>query len=85
MRIWDIRPYAPTERCVKVFTGVQHNFEKVSIFYFKPLIKCHKGNKVGMLLSSIAFRHNHVILALVQESNDYAIEVFAYGHFQREI
>ncbi|KAK9885235.1 hypothetical protein WA026_010738 [Henosepilachna vigintioctopunctata] len=28
MRIWDIRPYAPTERCVKVFSGHQHNFEK---------------------------------------------------------
>ncbi|XP_065063671.1 U5 small nuclear ribonucleoprotein 40 kDa protein-like isoform X2 [Rhopilema esculentum] len=33
VRIWDIRPYAPTERCVKVFTGVQHNFEK-------NLLKC---------------------------------------------
>lgn len=28
LRIWDIRPYAPQERCVKVFTGHQHNFEK---------------------------------------------------------
>ncbi|EAA05903.3 AGAP009506-PA [Anopheles gambiae str. PEST] len=28
LRIWDIRPYVPAERCVKVFTGHQHNFEK---------------------------------------------------------
>lgn len=28
LRIWDIRPYAPGERCVKIFTGNQHNFEK---------------------------------------------------------
>lgn len=28
LRIWDVRPYAPAERCVKVFTGHQHNFEK---------------------------------------------------------
>ncbi|RZB40011.1 WD40 domain containing protein [Asbolus verrucosus] len=28
LRIWDVRPYAPQERCVKVFTGHQHNFEK---------------------------------------------------------
>ncbi|XP_052870331.1 U5 small nuclear ribonucleoprotein 40 kDa protein isoform X1 [Anopheles cruzii] len=28
LRIWDIRPYVPGERCVKVFTGHQHNFEK---------------------------------------------------------
>ncbi|KAH7728244.1 Biotin/lipoate A/B protein ligase family protein [Aphelenchoides avenae] len=27
-RIWDVRPYAPEQRCVKVFTGHQHNFEK---------------------------------------------------------
>lgn len=28
LRIWDIRPYAPVERCVKIFNGHQHNFEK---------------------------------------------------------
>jgi Prp8 binding protein len=28
LRVWDIRPYAPQERCVKIFTGHQHNFEK---------------------------------------------------------
>ncbi|XP_055386283.1 U5 small nuclear ribonucleoprotein 40 kDa protein [Condylostylus longicornis] len=28
LRIWDIRPYAPAERCVKIFGGHQHNFEK---------------------------------------------------------
>ena len=28
LRIWDIRPYVPAERCVKIFTGSQHNFEK---------------------------------------------------------
>lgn len=28
LRVWDIRPYAPADRCVKIFTGHQHNFEK---------------------------------------------------------
>lgn len=28
LRIWDVRPYAPPERCVKIFSGHQHNFEK---------------------------------------------------------
>eukprot|EP01136_Pigoraptor_vietnamica_P020262 Opistho-1_new@68906 len=28
VRIWDVRPYAPEQRCVKVFEGAQHNFEK---------------------------------------------------------
>ncbi|XP_072028247.1 U5 small nuclear ribonucleoprotein 40 kDa protein-like [Amphiura filiformis] len=28
VRIWDVRPFAPAERCVKLFQGAQHNFEK---------------------------------------------------------
>jgi len=28
LRVWDIRPYAPIQRCVKIFTGAQHNFEQ---------------------------------------------------------
>lgn len=28
MRSWDIRPFAPENRCVRVFTGHQHGFEK---------------------------------------------------------
>lgn len=31
LRIWDVRAFAPQERCVKIFAGHQHNFEKVSI------------------------------------------------------
>eukprot|EP00475_Leptophrys_vorax_P022786 TRINITY_DN31000_c0_g1_i1.p1 TRINITY_DN31000_c0_g1~~TRINITY_DN31000_c0_g1_i1.p1 ORF type:complete len:401 (-),score=21.23 TRINITY_DN31000_c0_g1_i1:115-1317(-) len=33
LRIWDLRPYAPQNRCVKVFTGHQHSVEK-------NLLKC---------------------------------------------
>lgn len=32
VRIWDVRPFAPQERCVKIFQGHQHNFENVTIF-----------------------------------------------------
>ncbi|XP_013413134.2 U5 small nuclear ribonucleoprotein 40 kDa protein [Lingula anatina] len=28
VRVWDVRPFAPQERCVKIFTGNQHTFEK---------------------------------------------------------
>ena len=28
VRIWDVRPFAPQERCVKIFQGNQHTFEK---------------------------------------------------------
>jgi len=28
LRIWDVRPFCTGERCVKVFTGHQHNYEK---------------------------------------------------------
>ncbi|KAL3565665.1 hypothetical protein D5086_033711 [Populus alba] len=40
--IWDMRPYAPQNRCVKIFEGHQHNFEK-------NLLKCSwspDGSKV---------------------------------------
>jgi len=43
VRIWDIRPYVPFQRCVKIFQGVQHNFEK-------NLLKCSwspDGSKVS--------------------------------------
>ena len=42
LRVWDMRPYAPANRCTKVFTGHQHNFEK-------NLLKCDwspDGSKV---------------------------------------
>ncbi|KAG1347041.1 U5 small nuclear ribonucleoprotein 40 kDa protein [Cocos nucifera] len=42
LRIWDMRPYAPQNRCVKIFAGHQHNFEK-------NLLKCSwspDGSKV---------------------------------------
>ncbi|CAG9466312.1 unnamed protein product [Pedinophyceae sp. YPF-701] len=28
LRMWDMRPYAPKNRCVKIFSGHQHSFEK---------------------------------------------------------
>ncbi|MGH0137055.1 UNVERIFIED_CONTAM: hypothetical protein FKN15_028225 [Acipenser sinensis] len=28
VRIWDVRPFAPKERCLKIFQGSIHNFEK---------------------------------------------------------
>lgn len=35
VRIWDVRPFAPKERCVKIFQGNVHNFEKVSVLEAK--------------------------------------------------
>ena len=29
LRMWDMRPYAPANRCVKVFAGHTHSFEQV--------------------------------------------------------
>jgi len=40
--IWDIRPFAPQDRCIKTLSGHQHNFEK-------NLLKCNwstDGSKV---------------------------------------
>lgn len=33
MRIWDVRPYAPQERCVKVFTGKCWKFWLKKLFF----------------------------------------------------
>lgn len=33
LRVWDLRPYAPQNRCLKIFTGHQHSVEK-------NLLKC---------------------------------------------
>jgi Prp8 binding protein len=33
LRCWDVKPYASADRCVKVFLGAQHNYEKA-------LLKC---------------------------------------------
>lgn len=29
LRVWDVRPFVTTDRCVKIITGHKHNFEKV--------------------------------------------------------
>ena len=42
VRMWDVRPFAPANRCLKAFVGAQHNFEK-------NLIRCcwsPQGTKV---------------------------------------
>jgi len=31
LRVWDIRPFAPQERCIKMMVGHAHNFEKVNL------------------------------------------------------
>lgn len=38
LRVWDIRPYAPQERCVKMFAGHTHNFEKVINNHTSPAV-----------------------------------------------
>jgi len=41
--VWDVRPYAPQQRCVKIFQGHEHNIEK-------NLLKCSwspDGSKVS--------------------------------------
>ena len=34
LRCWDVKPYASGDRCVKVFLGAQHSYER-------GLIKCN--------------------------------------------
>ncbi|KAB0795078.1 hypothetical protein PPYR_11917 [Photinus pyralis] len=53
LRIWDIRPYAPQERCVKVFTGHLHNFEK-------NLVRCSWSADGSKVSSGSADRYMYI-------------------------
>eukprot|EP00877_Chromochloris_zofingiensis_P009724 jgi/Chrzof1/5004/Cz15g08070.t1 len=49
LRMWDMRPYAPQNRCVKVFTGHQHSFEK-------NLLRCDWSSDGAMVTAGSADR-----------------------------
>jgi len=44
LRVWDVRPFAPLQRCVKIFQGAQHNFEQ-------NLLKCNWSSN-GLLVGA---------------------------------
>ncbi|XP_074593874.1 U5 small nuclear ribonucleoprotein 40 kDa protein-like [Brevipalpus obovatus] len=53
LRIWDIRPFAPQERCTKVFQGHQHNFEK-------NLLRCSWSPDGTKISAGSADRHVYI-------------------------
>jgi len=53
LRIWDVRPYAPTDRCIKIFTGAVHNFEK-------NLLRCNWSPDGGRITTGSADRFVYV-------------------------
>jgi Prp8 binding protein len=53
LRVWDVRPYAPAERCVKVLTGAVHNFEKV-------LLRCAWSPDGTKVTAGSADRNVHI-------------------------
>lgn len=53
LRIWDMRPYAPQNRCVKIFTGHQHSLEK-------NLLKCDWSPDGSKVTSGSADRMVHI-------------------------
>jgi len=53
LRIWDIRPFAPVQRCIKVFYGASNNFEN-------SLIKCNWSPDGTMVASGSADRYVYV-------------------------
>eukprot|EP00735_Rhodelphis_limneticus_P014038 TRINITY_DN8013_c0_g1::TRINITY_DN8013_c0_g1_i1::g.15473::m.15473 TRINITY_DN8013_c0_g1::TRINITY_DN8013_c0_g1_i1::g.15473 ORF type:complete len:130 (-),score=34.80,sp/Q96DI7/SNR40_HUMAN/67.72/1e-59,WD40/PF00400.27/1.8e-05,WD40/PF00400.27/0.29,WD40/PF00400.27/1.3e-09 TRINITY_DN8013_c0_g1_i1:398-787(-) len=44
LRCWDVRPYAPRDRCIKVFLGHKHTFEQ-------NLLRC-RFSRNGSLVSA---------------------------------
>lgn len=52
LRVWDLRPYAPANRCEKIFTGHQHNYER-------NLLRCSwssDGSKVCLHFSALSHK-----------------------------
>uniref|UniRef100_A0A3B3ZRM6 Uncharacterized protein n=1 Tax=Periophthalmus magnuspinnatus TaxID=409849 RepID=A0A3B3ZRM6_9GOBI len=52
-RIWDVRPFAPKERCVKIFQGNLHNFEK-------NLLRCSWSNDGSKIAAGSADRFVYI-------------------------
>ena len=48
-RIWDIRPFAPSNRCQRTLLGHQHNFEK-------NLLRCAWNNDDTLITAGSADR-----------------------------
>ncbi|CAH8675437.1 unnamed protein product [Schistosoma rodhaini] len=53
LRMWDIRPFAPADRCTKIFTGHQHTFEK-------NLLRCAWSIDNRRITSGSGDRYVHV-------------------------
>lgn len=51
--MWDIRPFAPQDRCVKTFQGHQHNFEK-------NLLRCSWSPDGTKISAGSADRHVYI-------------------------
>lgn len=62
LRVWDIRPFAPQERCIKMMVGHAHNFEKV--FIILSTNPCPKSSTFSGCLSRTYF----VALGLLMET-----------------
>ena len=57
LRIWDMRPFAPANRCMKIFSGHQHSFEK-------NLLKCAwspDASQVSIWLLLNSVQHSRVL------------------------
>lgn len=67
MRVWDVRPFAPKERCVKIFQGNVHNFEKVSSTQQSSSVHLSQGHTEKSAEVQYLHISNHAIcLKLIQ-------------------
>ncbi|KAL5493415.1 hypothetical protein EMCRGX_G014595 [Ephydatia muelleri] len=60
VRVWDVRPFAPGDRQLKLFLGVQHNFEK-------NLLRCSWSPDGRKIASGSADRFVYVWDAMTQQ------------------
>ena len=45
VRVWDVRPFAPADRQLKVLHGHKHGFEKVSVRHDACIVNAIKKNR----------------------------------------
>ena len=55
LRVWDLRPYAPANRCEKIFNGHQHNYER-------NLLRCSWSSDGSKVCSCFSATVMHTIL-----------------------
>ncbi len=77
LRVWDMRPYAPANRCEKIFTGHQHNYERnllrCSWSSDGSKVRCHCCARLAIPCTIHSENTSQVLISHQQTCRDFAI------------